>query len=155
MLIGPQCTHSIPDSLQVFNRILSEFFDQHARFTTKRTNTNISPWLTVELKTERDYSDVLMYYYENFASRKQPKTMRNTNVRETKLIIWLKACWMKTPKTLLHSREHWKVYFPPNRNQNLLAPHSKYTRRNIEKRNHHQRIWSIFLQYNFSWQHKT
>ena len=80
MLIGPQCTHSISDSLQVFNRILSEFFDQHARFTTKRTNTNISPWLTVELKNEMDYSDVLMYYYENFASRKQPKTMRNTNV---------------------------------------------------------------------------
>ena len=55
-----------------------------------------------------------MYYYENSASRKQPKNTRNTNVRETKLIIKLKepnktttkTCWMKIPKTLLHSGEY-------------------------------------------------
>ena len=52
-------SHSISDSLQAFNRILSEFFDRHAPFATKRTNTNISPWLTVELKNEIDYRDVL------------------------------------------------------------------------------------------------
>ena len=64
-------SHSISDSLQAFNRILSEFFDRHAPFATKRTNTN---WTTG------------MYYDEISASRKQPKTTRNTNVRETKLI---------------------------------------------------------------------
>ena len=47
-------SYSISDSLQAFNRILSEFFDRHAPFATKRTNTNISPWLTVELKNEMD-----------------------------------------------------------------------------------------------------
>ena len=46
---------------------------------------------------------------------------------EIKLITWLKephktttkTFWIKTLKKLLHSGEHWKVYFPPNRNQNL------------------------------------
>ena len=36
-------SHSILDSLQAFNRILTEFFDRHALFATKRTNVNISP----------------------------------------------------------------------------------------------------------------
>ena len=35
-------SHSISDSLQAFNRTLSEFFDRHAPFAAKRTNTNIS-----------------------------------------------------------------------------------------------------------------
>ena len=51
-------SHSISDSLQAFNRILTEFFDRHKPFATKRTNTNTSPWLTVELKNEIDL-DVL------------------------------------------------------------------------------------------------
>ena len=52
-------SHSVWDSLQALNRILTEFFDRHAPFATKRTNTNISPWLTVELKNEMDYRNVL------------------------------------------------------------------------------------------------
>ena len=52
-------SHSISDSLQALNRILTEFFDRHAPFSTKKTNTNISPWLAVELKNEMDYRDVL------------------------------------------------------------------------------------------------
>ena len=51
-------SHPISDSLQAFNRILTEFFDRHKPFATKRTNTNTSPWLTVELKNEIDL-DVL------------------------------------------------------------------------------------------------
>ena len=34
-------SHSISDYLQAVNRILREFFDRHAPFATKRTNTNI------------------------------------------------------------------------------------------------------------------
>ena len=52
-------SHSISDSLQAFNRILTEFYDRHTPFATKRTNTNISPWLIVQLKNEMDYRDVL------------------------------------------------------------------------------------------------
>ena len=76
-------SHSVWDSLQAFNRILTEFFDRHAPFATKRTNTNISPWLTVELKTKWTTG---MCYNKNSASRKQPKTTRNTNLRETMII---------------------------------------------------------------------
>ena len=49
-------SHSISDSLQAFNRILTEFFDWHAPFVTKRANTNISFWLTVELKNKMSSS---------------------------------------------------------------------------------------------------
>ena len=52
-------SHYILHYLQAFNIILTEFFDRHAPFATKRTNTHISPWLTVELKNEMDYRDVL------------------------------------------------------------------------------------------------
>ena len=52
-------SHSILDSLQAFNRILTEFFDRHVPFATKRTNTNTSPWMTVELINEMDCRDVL------------------------------------------------------------------------------------------------
>ena len=52
-------SHSISDSLQALNRILTKFFDRHAPFGTKKTNTNISPWLAVELKNGMDYRDVL------------------------------------------------------------------------------------------------
>ena len=119
--------HSISELLKAFNRILTEFFDRHAPFATIRTNTNIFPWLTVELKNEMDYKDVLQRKF------RRTKTTRITNVRETKLITWFKepnnsttkTCCMKTPKALFHSGEHWKVYFPPNRNQNSLVRHSK------------------------------
>ena len=35
-------SHSILDSLQALNRILTKFFDRHAPFATRMTNTNIS-----------------------------------------------------------------------------------------------------------------
>ena len=63
--------HSISDSLQVFNRILTGFFGRHAPFLTKRTNTNISPWLAVELKNEMDYRDVLQRKF------RKPNTTKN------------------------------------------------------------------------------
>ena len=92
----------------LFNRILTEFFDRHAPFATIRTNTNIFPWLIVELKNEMDYRDVLQRKF------RKTKTTTITNVRETKLITRFKepnntttkTCCMKTPKTLLHSGEH-------------------------------------------------
>ena len=120
-------SHSISDLLKAFNRMLTGFFDRHAPFATIRTSINIFPCLTVELKSEMDYRDVLQ------RKLRKTKTTRITNVRETKLTTWFKelnntttkTCWIKTPKTLLHSGEHWKVYFPPNRNQNLLVRHSK------------------------------
>ena len=90
-------SHSISDSLQAFNRILTEFFDRHTPFATKRTNTNISPWLTEELRNKMDYRDVLQR--KSKASRKQPRTTRNTNVRETKLITRLKEPNKTTTKT--------------------------------------------------------
>ena len=73
-------SHSISELLKAFNRILTEFFDRHAPFATIRTNTNIFPWLTVELKNEMDYKDVLQRKF------RRTKTTRITNVRETKLI---------------------------------------------------------------------
>ena len=99
MLIGHQCTfsHSISDSLQAFNRILTEFFDRDTPFATKRTSTNISPWLTEELRNKMDYRDVLQR--KSKTSRKQPRTTRNTNVRETKLITRLKEPNKTTTKT--------------------------------------------------------
>ena len=120
-------SHSISDLLKAFNRMLTGFFDRHAPFATIRASINIFPCLTVELKSEMDYRDVLQ------RKLRKTKTTRITNVRETKLTTWFKelnntttkTCWIKTPKTLLHSGEHWKVYFPPNRNQNLLVRHSK------------------------------
>ena len=81
-------SHSISDSLQVFNRILSEFFDQHARFTTKRTNTNISPWLTVELKNEMDYSDVLL---RNFRESKTTKNYEKYKCQRNKVNNLIKS----------------------------------------------------------------
>ena len=70
-----------------------------------------------------------MCYNENSASWKQPKTTRNTNIREAKLITWLKepnktttkTCWMKTSKTLLHSGENWKVYIFPTKQKKKIT----------------------------------
>ena len=47
---------------------------------------------------------------ENSASRKQPKTKRNTNVRETKLIAWLKEP-NKITKQKPAEWKHQKSYF--------------------------------------------
>ena len=44
-----------------------------------------------------------MCYHENFASQKQPKKTRNTDIRETKLIPWLKE-----PKKLQQKPAGWK-----------------------------------------------
>ena len=83
-------SHSISDSLQAFNRILTEFFDRHAPFATKRTNTNISPWLTVELRIEIDYRDVLQRKFrkskttENYEKYKRQKNKVNNQIKRAK-----------------------------------------------------------------------
>ena len=83
-------SHSISDSLQAFNRILSEFFDRHAPFATKRTNTNISSWLTVELKNEMDYRDVLQQKFrklkttENYKKYKCQRNKVNNLIKRAK-----------------------------------------------------------------------
>ena len=83
-------SHSISDSLQAFNRILTQFFDRHALFATKRTNTNISPWLTVELKNEINYRDVLQRKFrkskttENYENYKRPRNKVNNLIKRAK-----------------------------------------------------------------------
>ena len=82
--------HSISDSLQAFNRILTEFFDQHAPFATKMTNTNISPWLTLELKNKIDYRDVLQRKLrkskktENYKTHKSHRKKVNNLIKRAK-----------------------------------------------------------------------
>ena len=83
-------SHSISDSLQAFNRILTEFFDQHAPFATKMTNTNISPWLTLELKNKIDYRDVLQRKLrkskktENYKTHKSHRKKVNNLIKRAK-----------------------------------------------------------------------
>ena len=83
-------SHSISDSLQVFNRILTGFFDRHAPFVTKKTNTNISLWLTVELKKEMDYRDVLQRKFrkskttENYVKYKHQRKKVDNLIKRTK-----------------------------------------------------------------------
>ena len=83
-------SHSISDSLQAFNRILTEFFDRHTPFATKRTNTNISPWLTLELKNKIDYRDVLQRKLckskttENYKKQKRHRNKVNNLIKRAK-----------------------------------------------------------------------
>ena len=81
---------SISDSLQAFNRILTEFFDRHAPLATKRTNTNISPWLSVDLKHEIVYRDVLQRKFhkskttENYEKYKRQRYKVNNLIKRTR-----------------------------------------------------------------------
>ena len=74
----------------MFNRILTEFFDRHAPFVTKKTNTNISLWLTVELKKEMDYRDVLQRKFrksettENYVKYKHQRKKVDNLIKRTK-----------------------------------------------------------------------
>ena len=83
-------SHPISDSLQAFNRILTEFFDRHTPFATKSTNTNISPWLTVELKNEIAYRDVLQRKFrklkttENYEKYKCQRNKVNNLIKRAK-----------------------------------------------------------------------
>ena len=83
-------SHSIWDSLQAFNRILTELFDRHVPFATKKTNTNISPWLTVELKNEMDYRNVLQQKFckskttENYEKYKRQRNKVNNLIKRAK-----------------------------------------------------------------------
>ena len=52
-------SYSISHSSHGFNRTLTEFFDRHAPFPTKRTNSNTSSWLTVDLKNNMGCRNVL------------------------------------------------------------------------------------------------
>ena len=83
-------SHSIWDSLQAFNRILTELFDRHVPFATKKTNTNISPWLSVELKNEMDYRNVLQQKFckskttENYEKYKRQRNKVNNLIKRAK-----------------------------------------------------------------------
>ena len=77
-------SHSISDLLQAFNRILTEFFERHAPFATTKTNTNISPWLTVKLKKRNELQDVLQdvllrKFYKSKTTEKYEKYKRQRN----------------------------------------------------------------------------
>ena len=83
-------SHSIWDSLQAFNRILTELFDRHVPFAAKKTNTNISPWLTAELKNEMDYRNVLQQKFckskttENYEKYKRQRNKVNNLIKRAK-----------------------------------------------------------------------
>ena len=79
-------SHSISDSLQAFDRILTECSDRHASFATKKRNTNISPYLTVELKNEADYRDVLQQSKttENYEKYKRQRSKVNNLIKRAK-----------------------------------------------------------------------
>ena len=79
-------SHSISDSLQTFDRILTECSDRHASFATKKRNTNISPYLTVELKNEADYRDVLQRSRttENYEKYKRQRSKVNNLIKRAK-----------------------------------------------------------------------
>ena len=79
MLIGHQCISHIPVRTHY-----EFFFDRHGPFATKRTKTNIFSWLTVDLKNEMDYRDVLQ---QKFPSWKQAKTTRKTNRNKVNNLI--------------------------------------------------------------------
>ena len=89
-LKNADCSHSISDSLEAFNRILTEFFDWRASFLTKRTNTNTSPWLTVKLKNEIDCRDVLQWKFckskttENYVKYKHQRNKVNNLIKRDK-----------------------------------------------------------------------
>ena len=83
-------SHSILDSLQEFNRVLTVFFDRHILSATERRNTNTSPWLTVDLKSEMDYRDVLQRKFrklktmENYEKYNRQRNRINNLVKRTK-----------------------------------------------------------------------
>ena len=79
-------SHSIWDSLQEFNRIiLTKFFDRQAPFAAKKTNTNISPWLTVEFKNEMEYQDVLQQKFRrNYETYKRQRNKVNNLIKRAK-----------------------------------------------------------------------
>ena len=83
-------SHSILDSLQAFDRILTEFFNRHAPLATKMTNTNKSPWLTVELKNEIDCRDALQRKFrkskttENYEKYKRQRNKVNNLIKRAK-----------------------------------------------------------------------
>ena len=130
MLIGHQCTSHIPFRIH-YKRLIEywQSFDQHAPFATKRTNTNISPWLTVGLKNEMDYKDALQRKFrkskttENYEKYKRQRNKVNNLVKRAKQ-NYSKNLQDENSKS---TTSFWKTlkHFSPNRNQNLLARHSK------------------------------
>ena len=81
-----------------FNRILTEFFDRHAPCATKRTYTNISPWLTVKLKNEIDYRDVLQ---RKFRKSKTTKSYEKYKHQRNKVNNLIKRAKQNYNKNLL------------------------------------------------------
>ena len=146
-------SHSISDSLQVFNRILIEFFDRHAPFATKRTNTNTSPRLSVELKNKMDYRDVLQ---RKFRKSKTTENYEKYKCQRNKVNNLIKRANQNYNKNLLDENTKnttlfWrtlKSIFPTKPKSKLISTTFKVNEEKISnKRNHRQWIWSIFLQY--------
>ena len=78
--------------------ILTEFFDQHTPFVTKRTNTNISTWMTVELKTKMDCRDMLQW---KFCKSKTTKNYEKYKRQRNKVNNLIKRAKKKYNKNLL------------------------------------------------------
>ena len=123
-------SHSILDSLQKFKRVLTEFFDRHILSATEKRNTNISPWLSIDLKSEMDYGDVLQRKFrkskttENYQKYKRQRNKVNNLMKRTK---------RKYNKNLLdenikNTTSFWRTMkntFPNKLKSKLTSTHSK------------------------------
>ena len=122
-------SHSILDSLQAFDRILTEFFNRHAPLATKMTNTNKSPWLTVELKNEIDCRDALQRKFRKSKTTENYEKYKRQRNKVNNLVKRAKQNYSKNlqDENTKNTTSFWKTlkHFSPNRNQNLLARHSK------------------------------
>ena len=70
----------------------------HAPFATKRTNTNISPWLTVELKNKMNYRDVLQ---RKFGTSKTTEKYKKYKCQRNKVNNLIKRAKQNYNKNLL------------------------------------------------------
>ena len=116
MLIGHKCTSHITFWTH-YKRLIEYwlgFFDRHVPFATKRTNTNTSPWLNVELKNEMDYIDALQQTFrksniaQNYVKYKPEnynKTLLDENTKNaTSFWKTLKSIFLTKPKSKLTSK---------------------------------------------------
>ena len=82
--------NTVSESLKVFNQILLGIFNRYAPYHIKRTNTNICPWLTLEVKNEMDYRDVLQKKFrkskttDNYEKYKRQRNKVNNLIKSAK-----------------------------------------------------------------------
>ena len=87
--------NSVSDSLQAFNKILTDLFNRSAPFVTKRANTNICPWLTKDLKNEMNYRDVLQRKFRKSKTTAKYETYKHQRNKVNNLIKRAKQTYNK------------------------------------------------------------